>query len=400
MIGARSASERHAFVDPQTGRRVVQLTGAAANSYPLYYFTPSITRDSRFLVFHSERSGWVQLYRLDLATGEIGQLTDGRTLESGWAIWCEWHLRGIYNHLSALHPATDEVFYFQEDEIRSTQVATFHNRLVARLPEGHMPIGQSAFTPDGSLFAFVHVDAARYRALLRDREALTNMGLFDWGRDHHRFRDTVPTTCSVVDTATGEVRPVVDTGFHFHHVLFTDDRTLLINHPQGRAGMWTVDIGSGATEHLRPGSAPGAHGADVVHQVVTERGIAYEAVGTTADGTPTAYLGNYDPATATFTEHLLPVSGYVHVGRDPAGRFAFVEHAATTHELLSVHPGPEPAAAAEVRLLRTLRSPFHDHQRHHAHPFLSPDRATLYFTDSSVDGFSQVHALSVGDLVD
>ena len=398
MIGDLSPAEGRTFTDPATGRTVTQLTGAPAHSYPLYYFVTSFTSDARYLVFHSERSGWVQLYRLDLETGEIGQLTDGRTWDSGWAIWCEWHLRGIYNHLSAIDPVADEVYYFQEDEIRATKVTTFANRLVAKLPPGRMSIGQAAFSPDGSLFGFIHVDAARYVALLRDREAREAMGQFQWTRDHHHgFRNAVPTTLSVLETATGRIRTVIETDFHFHHVLFIDNRTILLNHPRECAGMWTIGVDGGPTKHLRPSTAPGAHGA-VNHQVVTRRGIVYEATGDAPGGRRETWFGRYDPATDTFEEGQLPIDDYVHAGFDPDGTFDFVEHAGERHELFAVQPAPDPGAPLGLKLLRTLRSPFHDHQRHHAHPFLSPDRRRLFLTDWDENGYSQVHALDVSDL--
>ncbi len=63
-------------VGASTGLTIKQPTSAAANSYPLHYFILTITPDNRYLIFHSERSDWVQLYRLDLTSGEIGQLTD------------------------------------------------------------------------------------------------------------------------------------------------------------------------------------------------------------------------------------------------------------------------------------------------------------------------------------
>ena len=68
---------------------------------------------------------------------------------------------------------TGEVYYFEDDQIRATNVATFANRLVARLPAGRMPIGQAAFSPDGRWFAYIHADAALYRALLTEREIRT-----------------------------------------------------------------------------------------------------------------------------------------------------------------------------------------------------------------------------------
>jgi hypothetical protein len=49
--------------------------------------------------------------------------------------------------------------------------------------------------------------------------------------------------------------------------------------------------------------------------------------------------------------------------------------------------------------LRTLRSPASEHQRDHAHPFLSPDRSRMFFTDWDEHGFSQVHSMAVDDLI-
>lgn len=397
MIGDLSPPEWRHHVDPDTGREVTELTTGRGHSYPLYYFVPSITRDGRYLVFHSERTGWVQLHRLDLDTGEIGQLSEGRSTDSGWAIWCEWRLRGIYNHLSALNLPANEVFYFADGGLRATHVETFENRLVRELPPDRHPVSQSAFSPDGSLFAYIHVDRARFAARMSEREVLENMGLFGWDDDHGDFRRSVPATLSVVDTRTGEQRDIIEPGFYFHHALFLDDETLLLNHPPDGAGMWTVDLTGGQVRHLRPADAPGAHGAAIVHQVITARGIVYEATRDEDDGTTTTYLGCYDRQTGGFEEVALPVTGYVHTGFDPAGRFAFIEHAGQRHELFSVHPAAH-ADRTEVRLLRTLRSPM-EHQRDHAHPFLSPDRTRVLFTDRSASGYNQVHAMRVEDLV-
>ena len=278
MIGTLTPAEWQRELDPETGRTVTRLTDGRSNAYCLYYFVPSVTPDGRFLVFHRERADSVQLYRLDLASGEIGQLTCGHTQDAGWAVWCEWHLNGIYTHLACIHPVSGEVYYFQDDEIRATDTVTFANRLVARLPPGRMPIGQAAFSPDGRWFGFIHANERAYRSLLRDREIRTASGQFSWDRDHHAsFRNAAPATLAVVDTGSGRVRTVFEADFHFHHVLFVDDTTLLLNHPRECAGMWTIDLTGGDVRHLRPADAPGAHGAMVNHQVVTRRGIAYEA---------------------------------------------------------------------------------------------------------------------------
>jgi len=393
MIGDVWASERRGFADPETGRAITRHTGAAANSYPLYYFVPSHTPDGRYLVFHSERGGWVQLYRLDLASGEIAQLTDGRTEDSGWAIWCEWHLRGVRTHLSAISPVSGEVYFFEDDAIRAADVATLANRHVADLPPGRLSIGQAAVSPDGRYFAFIHVDKAGYLARLREREALVAMRQFDWDADHQRFRNAVPTVLAVLDTATGTISTVVEQPYHFHHALFLDNRHILVNHPRGEPGMWVTDLDGTHIEHWRPPDAPGAHNAVVNHQVVTARGIVYEAVDYDPAGRKT-WFGRFDPGSRRFEEGLLPLSGYIHAGFDPGGRFEFVEHAGPPHRIVSVHPGDP----LEVRPLVTLRSPDHEQQRHHAHPFLSPDRRELFYTDWDEAGFAQLHSVEVADL--
>lgn len=390
-IGATAPAEWKECRDPETGRLFRQLTAGRHNNYPLYYFVPSITPDSRYLVFHSERTGWVQLHRLDLETGEIVQLTHGRTRNSGWAIWCEPHLRGIYNHLSALNETRGEVYYFQDEELRCTHLSSLKNWRILQLP-GRISIGQTGFSPDGCHFAFIHADRRLFEEKIADRQALTHMGQFNWGRDHNPWRDQVPTTLSLVDTATGSLAHAVELDYHVHHVFFIDNRRLLINHVRDDSGMWTLDLNDGSQRILRPRDA---HGVPC-HQVITARGIYYEA-NQWDEGRRTVYIGRYNLDTDTFAEVELPGAGYIHTGRDPAGRFLFYEDMADTHRLISVHYPHDPSRF-EIRLLRTL-PPIPFGQRYHAHPFLSPDRRWLIYTEL-VDGFSQVCALDVADLVD
>ncbi len=389
-IGARLPPEWKTFRDPDTGRTVRQLTSAKANSYPLYYFIQSITSDNRYLVFHSERSGWVQLYRLDLTDGAITQLTDGRTRDSGWANWCEWHLRGVYNHLSSINDVTREVYYFQDDEIRATHLDTLANRLVRRMPD-RVPIGQSACSPDGRYFAFIHAGRRNYTEVMSDVEALRHMRLgrsIDW-------RNLIPSTIGIIETATGQYRDVAALDFHVHHVTFADNRRLVVNHVQNGNGMWIVNLDGSGRRPLRPTDD---HGWPI-HQVVTRRGIYYEAVDSAGRSGVKNWFGRYDLETDRFEEIPMPaLDGYVHTGWDPDGRFLFFENHGKTHELLSLHfPRiPEKRAFRKLRSLAPYPAPG---QRYHAHPFLSPDRKWLVYTEV-LDGHSQVCALDVRDIVD
>ena len=389
-VAARLPSEWKTTRDAESGRALRQLTSAKANSYPLYYFVPSITGDNRYLVFHSERGGWVDLYRMDLNDGGITQLTAGRTRDSGWAVWCEWHLRGVFNHLSSINEVTREVYYFQDDEVRAVHLDTVVNRMVHRMP-GRIPIGQSASSPDGRHFAFIHADRRNYVEVMSDVEALRNMragASIDW-------RNRIPATIGVIDTASGSYRDVAALDFHVHHVVFADNRRLIVNHVQNGNGMWIVNLDGTGRRPLRPTDD---HGWPI-HQVVTRRGIFYEAVDAKGRSGAKNWFGRYDLETDRFEEIPMPsVDGYVHTGWDPEGRFLFFENHGAAHELLSLH-FPLIEAKREFRRLRTMPRYPVPGQRFHAHPFLSPDRKWLVYTEV-IDGFSQVCALDVRDLVD
>ena len=77
-VGSTYAPEWRDYLDPLTGRRVRQLTDSQAEDYHLYFYNPSITPDGKYLIFILERTGESNLFRLDLQSGIIVQLTDAR----------------------------------------------------------------------------------------------------------------------------------------------------------------------------------------------------------------------------------------------------------------------------------------------------------------------------------
>ena len=77
-------------------------------------------------------------------------------------------------------------------------------------------------------------------------------------------------------------------------------------------------------------------------------------------------------------------------------QFLFFEHHGKTHGLFSIH---FPTGQPKIKTLRTMARYPERGQRFHAHPFLSPNRHGLFYTEV-IDGGSQICALDVGDLVD
>lgn len=211
-------------------------------------------------------------------------------------------------------------------------------------------------------------------------------------RDHHAWRNGIPCTIALIDTVTGEYREVKQLDHYAHHLIFLGNDRLLLNHPKGDNGMWTIGLDGSGYRWLRPRDEHGT----VVHQVVTARGIFYEAVARVGEVRGN-WLGRYDPASHTHEEVPLPaeLDGYVHTGFDPAGKFLFFEYHGQTHELCSLH---HPFGEKRIHRLRAL-PPYPKHgQRFHAHPFLTPDRRWMIYTEV-IDGYAQICALDVGDLV-
>lgn len=79
MIGEEFVSERLYYKDEKSDREVCQLT-TKANNYHLYFVDNSFSQDDREIYFLSDRAGrragLFNLFKMDLATGNMIQMTD------------------------------------------------------------------------------------------------------------------------------------------------------------------------------------------------------------------------------------------------------------------------------------------------------------------------------------
>lgn len=375
-IGTILPSELHETRDAHTGRRIRQYTAGAGHSYPLYYFTPSITDNGRSMVVHRVQNGWLNLWRLDLHDGTMVQITDGTTPEAGWAIWGEMDVQGVYDHLSAISPLTREVWYFDNTGLFASQLDTLCQRQVWELGD-RICISQNDVSPDGRWFIFIHADRRRYQEAVRQHA---------WER-HEAWRQTVPVEVGLIDVTTGGYRTVAELPCHVHHAVFIDNESFLLNHVPGGLGMWHMRLDGRDLGTLRPADVHGA----TCHQSVTARGIWYETINWHT--TPRTWVGHYDLATGQCQEFAVPQDGYVHIGHDPAGTAAFYEIDGPSHDLVRVHePFDDQRRRFEPLCTLTPYPPHTGGQRYHAHPFLGPQRDWIFHT-RVVDEISQVAAV-------
>ena len=130
--GERWSSEAQESRDPRTGARVWQLTNHPSINHNLYFLTPSLTPDERWLVFASYRSGTVQFYRAAFPLGEIERLTDEPDV-SGYS--------------GTLSRDGGELYYTAEGRIQAVNLDTRQSRTLAEFPGGQL--GECSLSADG-----------------------------------------------------------------------------------------------------------------------------------------------------------------------------------------------------------------------------------------------------------
>jgi hypothetical protein len=361
---------------PGTGRAAVQLTAGPAACYPLYYFIPSLSRDGRYLVHHRYEQGEVQLWRLDLQTGQEAQLAHASGGDH--ADWRPWQrepgLRGVLDYRGVLNVARDLVIYFDGRQARAVNLLTLRDEgLLFELPEGREAIGQNCATPDGR--RLIYIDAPQ-------------------GAENPKPCKGAELRAYDFDTRQQQRLCVVDNAIH--HVMPWDDEHFIVNHPPGHNGIIWTDATSGTWTELRRGD-PGVKGASC-HQLPTAAGIAYEAFG---DGA-TVVAGLYDPFTRRRLEFRLPPAfGYTHTGFDPQGRLWFFEQQgkAAGHSLWYM-PKLDPSTGAVLRPLTGDWKIATPGQRGHFHPQLTPDRRWILMTGGDEKQVAQIFLLDASDLKD
>jgi oligogalacturonide lyase len=135
----RVGGEVKEFKDPDTGARVMQLTGDGSDNVHLYFTSESfLGNGSDRLVFSSNRSGGFQYYLLEIKARRLVQLTDRENLRGGGCLSPNGHL-----------------LYFHGPALRSLKVDTLEDRELYQVPEGWRPGGPTC-TLNGEYVAFVY----------------------------------------------------------------------------------------------------------------------------------------------------------------------------------------------------------------------------------------------------
>jgi Tol biopolymer transport system component len=167
--------ERVEYTDPISQVRVAELSSHATPADNLYFHFSNFTADNRYLIFVSERTGSAQIYRADIESGRIIQLTDDPAVNARGACPDPSNPRRLY--------------YLRGPAVYAMDLWDFGNHKVGEIPKPYLGgFQQPTVSPDG-----------RWLTMAKQRDQ-TNWEI------------------GLMDTATGAYRTVITQGFRITHV--------------------------------------------------------------------------------------------------------------------------------------------------------------------------------------
>jgi oligogalacturonide lyase len=167
--------ERESYLDPVTGVRVWELTGGTNAADNLYFHFSNFTADNRFLVFTWDRPGSRQLFRAELETGRLVQLSDDPSISPATACPDPTNARRLY--------------CVRGREIIGLDVLDFTSRKVGEVPGPCVGgLQQPTLSSDGKWLAV------------------------------GKQRDPASWEIGLMEVATGDYRSILTQGFRIGHV--------------------------------------------------------------------------------------------------------------------------------------------------------------------------------------
>lgn len=167
--------ERVSYKDPVTGVRIYEMTAAPHTADNLYFHFSNFTADNRYLLFTSKRNNGNHLFRADVETGRITQLTDDPAIAPA----------------SACPDPRDAnlVYLMRGPDLVELNVHTYQIRKIGSVPKPFLGgFGQPTLSADHRSFTV------------------------------SKQRDERTWEIGLIDRASGQYRAVVTQGFRIGHV--------------------------------------------------------------------------------------------------------------------------------------------------------------------------------------
>lgn len=275
--GERFPAEQRTFTVEQTGVEVRQLTHYKGHSYHLYFTNPGWYDGGRRLLFGSDRCNRTNLYSVELASGEITQLTD---LEQPAPMKLSFHGASV-------NPRRDEAYFWHNRELVALDLRTREERRLYRAPDGFVT-GITNVTADGRFIC---------TGLVEDLSGRFRVDLEHGYVGFHEYWAAHPLSRVLrVDAASGAAEVAFEERSWVGHINTSPTQPHLMTYchegPWHKVDhrIWGLDLSTGRSWQIRPGQP----GERVGHEYWFADGeqIGYHGVG--ADGVPIYGSIRYD----------------------------------------------------------------------------------------------------------
>jgi len=381
-VGQTYAPEWSDYLDLLTSRRVRQLTDSSAEDYHLYFYNPSIMPNGKYLIFISERTGISNLFRMDLQSGAIMQLTDAQPVRAEYWPFTE-AVKGVGSCLPAIGNGGQEVFYFEGTELFAVDIESLKQRQLLSLPSDRRPSMLQA-DASGKTLVFATWDEVLF--MERSQRAYAGEKFPD-----ERFFQETTSTIMRVDAVTGHADEVFcKEKFWINHVHLNPHNSDLILFCHEYSGlpdrMWLLNVSNGQCKPI-PGQ-----GVDewYEHEFWSRDGerICFHG-GLLSDNTQ-GFCGWCSADGTNYTKAYHSTSGraYAHYNLHPDGQTMITDGEARPGCISKVHLRDE-RQVFEI-LCRHDSYTFGDDQRCHPHPSFTPDGEHVIFT-SNRTGTSNIY---------
>jgi len=381
-IGRIYAPEWRDVQDLLTGRRVRQLTDSPAEEYHLYFYNRSVTPDGKYLIFFSERTGVSNLFRLDLESGLILQLTDAQPVRAEYWPFTE-AVRGVGCCLATIGNHGQEVFYFEGTDLFAVEIQSLKQRQVLCLPPDRRPSMLQANASGESL-----VFATWDESLFMERSQRVYAG--EKFPDERFFQETTSSILRV-DVITGQAEEILrKEKFWINHVHVNPrDRDLILfchEYSELPDRMWLLNVLDGTCAPI-PGQ-----GADewYEHEFWSADGQRVCFHGGSLHDHTLGFCGWCSADGTSYTKAYHSTSGraYAHYNLHPDGQTMVTDGESQPGCISKVHL----VNGKQVfeMLCRHDSYAVGDEQRCHPHPSFTPDGRQVIFT-SNRTGSSNIY---------
>ncbi len=222
------------YIDSHSGREIVQLTNYLGHSNHLYFTDPCWIGEGRAFVFTSDRENQSNLFRYDLETGQITQMTD---------------FKGPGRPGGCVSAVNEAVYTWWQNRLYEINVETLAERIVCTAEPPMLPRGRANPTADGKYICTM---------LMEDQPQEGPRIAFAYSRFREFFAKKPFTQITRIDLETGKQDIIHEDKRYMGHVNTSPTQANILSYchegpwAQIEQRIWGLDINSGETWKIRP----------------------------------------------------------------------------------------------------------------------------------------------------